>query len=248
MPDSPMEKLYYEDIFNQNGASYHKAMDLWPNARDKEFNTALTFLDLNSGDTVLDVPAGGGYLKAYLPDNVRYSGYDFSTGFGHDAGEIAKCSETDIPIADNSVDHIICLAALHHVENRTGFYAEAKRVLKANGTLLIGDIITGSTQDHFLNGFVDHWNKLGHQGDFILPRREAAELASVGMSSRYSEREYEWCFQSRVDAQDYFRLLFTMNKTPPTELLDQQLDKLGARQEDTQFTVQWHLGFIVATP
>ena len=241
------KNIYYEEIFNHNGASYHAAMELVPNARDEEFNTALSFLNLKANDVVLDVPAGGGYLKRYLPENIEYHAYDFSTGFGENIIEVNKCTETYIPIANQSVDHIVCLAAMHHVENRTGFYEEAKRILKPTGTLLIADVLLGSLQDDFLNSFVDKWNKLGHKGDFMQVEREAQELASVGFESSLIDKEYDWCFDSAVQARNYCRLLFAMNKNPSDRYIDKQIDRLGTKKTNSQFLMSWRLGFITAT-
>jgi len=246
MHESSKGQIYYEELFNHNGASYHAAMKLVPNARDEEFNTALSFVDLNANDVVLDVPAGGGYLKSYLPDNIDYHAYDFSNGFSHNNIEINKCSETSIAMPDNSVDTIFCLAAMHHIENRLGFYQEAKRILKPDGTLLIADALVGSLQDSFLNTFVDRWNKLGHKGDFMQAERETKELAFIGFESTSSDEEYYWKFDSLEQARHYCRLLFAMDKNPSDNEVDVQLKLLGTKKTSSQFLMNWRLGFITA--
>lgn len=246
MTDAKDRKIFYEEIFNHNGASYHAAMELVPNARDEEFNTALSFVDLKPNDVVLDVPAGGGYLKRYLPDNIEYHAYDFSIGFGDNDINVNKCTETSIPMADNSVDYLFCLAAMHHVENRLGFYKEAKRVLKDNGTLIIADALLGGEQDNFLNTFVDQWNSLGHKGDFMQADREAKDLVTIGFESTFSDEKYYWTFDSPEQARSYCRLLFALNKNPSDTQIDQELQKLGTKKTSSQFLMGWRLGFITA--
>ena len=246
MPKTENDNIFYEEIFNTNGTSYHSAMKLVPNARDTEFKTALSFLDLNPGDTLLDVPAGGGYLKAYCPDDIHYHGYDFSTCFGHNDIGINKCTETNIPMDDQSVDKIVCLAAMHHVEDRIGFYQEAKRLLKPNGRLVIADALLGSQQDYFLNSFVDQWTKLGHRGNFMQTTRETKDLASIGFETTFHDQHYTWVFESPEQAKSYCRLLFTLNKNPTDSQIDDQLDKLGTKKTSSQFLMNWSLGFITA--
>ncbi|RBP52866.1 class I SAM-dependent methyltransferase [Arenicella xantha] len=242
-----MAEKYYAEIFKQNGASYHQAMQLQTNARDQEFLAALSYLELKKGDNILDVPAGGGYLKAYLPDGLDYLGYDFAGAFGHGQTNVTTCDETLIELPNNSVDNIICLAALHHVEDRLGFYQELKRILKPEGKLIIGDILQHSPQDAFLNNFVDQWNSLGHQGDFLQPQREQQELVSVGFRSELTQENFDWIFSNREQARDYFRLLFSMDKHPEDSAIDDAMEKLGTKSTSTHFYVNWCLGFISAT-
>ncbi len=246
MSESTDAQKYYEEIFNHSGASYHAAMKLLPNARDDEFRTALSFVNLKTNKVVVDVPAGGGYLKRYLPDDIEYHAYDFSTGFGNNEVEVNKCAESSIPMPDNSVDTLFCLAAMHHVENRLGFYQEARRILKPDGCLLIADVLLGSKQDDFLNIFVDQWNSLGHKGDFMQAKRETKELATVGFNSSFSDESYYWKFDSAEQANSYCRLLFAMDKNPSDRDIDKQIDKLGTKKTNSQFLMSWRLGFITA--
>lgn len=63
----------YEQIFLKRADAYQKAMELFPNARDHGFQLAVDAAGIKSGETVCDAPAGGGYLRAYLPGDIgRY--------------------------------------------------------------------------------------------------------------------------------------------------------------------------------
>lgn len=241
-----MPEKYYAEIFAQNGASYHRAMQKWPTARDEEFEMTLSFLNLIGDEHILDVPAGGGYLENYLPKDCKYTGLDFSGGFGSEHNQVSKCAETQFELADSCIDAVVSLAALHHIEQRRGFYREVHRVLKPGKPFLIADIVVGSRADRFLNTFVNSWTKLGHQGNFIDPERDTNHLKESGFSAEYSSRSYHWNFNSKEAATDYFRLLFTLDLNPSVKILDKEISNLGACDTGQSFQVDWSLGFIKA--
>ena len=240
-----MADKYYAEIFNHSGASYHRAMELCPKARDEEFNAAFSLLQLNSGDRLLDVPAGGAYLKQFLGDDIDYHGFDFSNGFVSNL-EIKECSETQIPIEANSIDKVICLAAMHHVQDKKGFVSELYRCLVSGGLLLIADVIANSKEAIFLNGFVDHWNSLGHDGDFINFERDSALLKELGFKTQSMTKHYLWNFESEDKCYEYLRLLFSLDKQPSAPELTKAVGQLGVSEANSGFHLNWSLGFIVA--
>ena len=50
----------YEQIFRQRADAYQKAMELYPAARDREFQLAVEFARIQPGEVVCDAPSGGG--------------------------------------------------------------------------------------------------------------------------------------------------------------------------------------------
>jgi len=241
MPDK-----YYAEIFKHSGTSYHKAMQRFPAARDEEFKAALSLLDLTHGSRLLDVPAGGGYLRSYLPESIDYIGLDFSSGFAT-LGEIDQCSETNTAFNDDSIDNAVCIAALHHVENKPGFFQELNRCLRPGGQLLIGDVVANSPEADFLNGFVNDWNSLGHNGTFISLRHDTQILQEAGFSSHTTIKRYHWNFDSQTDCHHYLRLLFALDKNPTEAQLDAAISQLGTKKTTSGFHLNWSLGFISAT-
>jgi SAM-dependent methyltransferase len=56
---------------------------------------------------------------------------------------------TDLPLADGNVDHVVCSLALAHLSDLRPFFAEAARVMRPGGHLLLVDTrghFTGSTR------------------------------------------------------------------------------------------------------
>ena len=111
----------YEQIFRQRADAYQKAMELYPAARDREFQLAVSAADIRPGDVVCDAPSGGGYLRAYLPDGVQhYLAVETATEFtGHcQLGEndrVVRSPLTRLDLDDGSVDVCINLACVKSV-------------------------------------------------------------------------------------------------------------------------------------
>ncbi len=221
-------------------------MQLCPKARDEEFVTALSLLQPSTKNVVLDVPAGGAYLREYLNNDIQYQGFDFSTGFNRNQN-VEACTETYIPLPDSSVDKAICLAAIHHVEHKAEFVKELHRCLAPYGRLVIGDIIANSEPADFLNGFVDTWNSLGHDGDFIKPRRDIALLEHAGFKARFQTNHYHWNFANSAECHNYLRQLFALDKRPSTNELNDAIQTLGVTESASGFRLNWSLGFLIAT-
>lgn len=241
-----MTTKFYAEIFRHSGASYHKAMQLFPSARDEEFKTALSLLGLQPQDQLLDVPAGGGYLKRYLHPSNQYLGFDFSGGFAPNS-DIKSCSETHIPLQNDTADGAICLAALHHVQDKSAFIKELQRCLVPGRRAVIGDVVTNTKEAHFLDGFVNQWNSLGHQGNFIEPDRDLSLLKKSGFEAHFHTTSYHWDFSTQADCHQYIRLLFALDKRPPTAELSAALELLGTSGTQSKFQLNWSLGFLVAT-
>ncbi|WP_424962499.1 class I SAM-dependent methyltransferase [Ekhidna sp.] len=232
----------YEDIFNQRGRSYHLAMERYPNAREEEFHAAVKRLCQTPKSTILDLPAGGGYLQQYLSEDINYLAYDFSGEFNDNHSNIKKCKESKVDIDDESIDEVVSLAALHHIVARKDFYSEMYRILKDGGRLIIADAIAGSRIEEFLNGFLDQWNSMGHRGRFIK-EEDLKEIREVGFNVKMETDKYHWNFDSRASAMDFFRLLFCLDLNPSDQEIMIAFKKLGV-MESSGFSVTWELGFL----
>lgn len=246
------EQLNYTEIFNQRGKSYEQAMRKYPLARIQEFTNIVQLADLEHGLTVCDVPSGGGYLKDFMQHNTHLISIDTSKIFFEllnqdEQSQIIHCPNlAEIPLSSNSVDRIISLAGLHHVESRLNFYQEAYRLLKNNGLFCIADVKTGSGVADFLNIFVDRYSTTGHQGDF-LTITDQQYLEKAGFQVTFSDvMQYHWSFDSIEDMTSYCRQLFGMDKAKDEEVLQGIETYLGYQLIENKCYMNWELLFLKA--
>ena len=102
----------------------------------------------------------------------------------------------DIPVKAGSVDTVISLAALHHVDEKKRFFSDAYRILRRGGPLTIADVRTQSAVSGFLDGFVNEHNTMGHRGNYIHAKTHK-ELAQSGfMIMESSVIPFHWGFDS----------------------------------------------------
>lgn len=242
----------YEQIFSQRADAYQKAMELYPTARDREFRLAVESARVEVGDVVCDAPSGGGYLRAYLPEGVQcYLAVETAPDFtGHcELGEndrIVRSPLTCLDLDDNSVDVCINLAGSHHLEDKTAFFREAARVLKAGGRLVLADVQAGSATDTFLNRFVHENNSMGHEGLF-LDTGTARDLASCGFNIE-SDRlvTLPWSFEDRGHMAVFCKLLFGMDLASAESVARGIEDILGCIPGPGKVNLAWPLRYIAA--
>ena len=102
---------------------------------------------LRDGDTILDVACGNGRLLRMLSRKARVKAYgiDISEEMVATARELNREAEfavgsaDQLNFSDNTLDLITVCCAFHHFTKPKVFMAEAHRVLKPGGKLLIAD-------------------------------------------------------------------------------------------------------------
>jgi len=137
----------YSDIFQKRADRYHAAMAAFPMARRQEFQHAAQRLALTPGSAVCDIPAGGGYLADFIDGcqvcfHFLETSHEFAVQCPRSSRHrVIECALAGtLPLADNSMDRVLSLAALHHVNNKPGIYREFKRILRRGGKLVIADV------------------------------------------------------------------------------------------------------------
>jgi len=240
----------YRNIFDERGRAYDAAMRSVPGARRHEFANTLAFLDLRPGETLCDMPSGGGYVHAFLPEGVDLVSIETSRVFYEQCGERSPgrrhLSALDsLPLSDASVDAVMSLAGLHHLDDRTGPFREAFRILRPGGRACFADAQAGSPVAHFLNGFVHEHSSMGHTGRF-LDDAARRELEAVGFRMAAVEaRKYAWEFPDAASMVDYCRDLFGIDRADADDIHDGITRILGV-EERAGCHMSWELLFLLA--
>jgi SAM-dependent methyltransferase len=213
----------YEDIFTARGDAYHEAMTRWPEARAEELALLIDALKPQAGETLLDAPAGGGYLAARLPAGVRYIAVEAARPFFERCPEDDRCRRVlsplaKIPLPDRSADLVTCLTGLHHEPDVGSVLAELVRVLRPGGRLGVADVALGSAPDRFLNGFVHEHSSTGHQGAFFdAALADALREAGLGEVT-LARMPLRWHFPDAVAMAAFVRLLFGVDRASAAEI------------------------------
>ena len=215
----------------------------------------LVLAEVQPGQVLLDVPSGGGYLAAYLDQNVSLLGAETSAVFMSRVAQqtYKNCYKVDslavLPLADASVDVIYSLAGLHHVDNREEVYREFRRLLKPQGRLVMADVAAGSDVAVFLNGFVDQHCRIGHQGNFWAEELPG-QLADAGFDMAYDQLlDAEWQFDNRESMGHFCRHLFGLELASLEQVIAALEQGLKVRElADGGVILSWCLRYICARP
>ncbi len=247
----------YEDIFNARGDSYVDAHRLAPDARNLEADVILERLRLGDSRSLIDMPAGGGFLADEI--DRRYSqeaaGLDVlsvepSPGFAarihpRHRSRIAPLSDTGL--TDGCADRISSLAGLHHIEDKQAIFAEMARILGAGGLLVVADVGLDESNAVFLNDTVDRYSETGHKGLFFAPGELAslARLAGLKVIEETLE-SYHWTFPSRSVLVHYCRELFGLEKASLDVVEDEIERTIGIVSDDSGASLPWSLRVLSA--
>jgi SAM-dependent methyltransferase len=218
--------MNYLKSFTNRTHSYLNAVEIYEDVLHEEIITAINNLHLKKNDVLLNIFAGGTPIDKYIKQelNIKYLAFDMHTEFL--TNSIHKCSVDKIPLKTNSVNKIICLATLHHlnIDERNILYNELNRILVHGGTLVIADVISNSPQAKWLNEFVDKYNTNGHKGLFFT-NDDSELIERCGFNVDVSINKYNWNFKDKECLLNFCKLLFGLNLCTDDNLLLNSIKK-----------------------
>ncbi|KRB44434.1 bifunctional 2-polyprenyl-6-hydroxyphenol methylase/3-demethylubiquinol 3-O-methyltransferase UbiG [Phenylobacterium sp. Root700] len=234
--------LEYGDIFETRGRPYHRAMTRQPQARRREFEQLFARRPLGAGETILDLPAGGGYLQTMVPDGCLVEGYELSAGFG---GRETVLDPAE-PWPLDRFDRVVCLAALHHIEDKAGFLGKLISHTAPGGVLHAADVAQDAPIAAFLDDFVGRFNVTGHEGAY-LDRRTFEQVEGAQIAA-YEERDCPWAFETEAAMLEFCADLFGLTACPPDELLAALKRYVGIADGAGGPVLNWRLTYVDLIP
>jgi SAM-dependent methyltransferase len=132
---------------------------------------------------VLDVGAGAQPYRTLLPRDVRYRAIDIaeaSSVFGYDLPDTEHFDGHRWPLVDESADLVLATETLEHVLEPSLFLAEARRVLRKDGRLIL--TVPFSARWHYIPH--DYWRFTPSSLRSML---EAAGFSEVAVYARGNE-------------------------------------------------------------
>jgi ArsR family transcriptional regulator len=161
------------ESFHRQGADWDEMRALELPAPDVEA-ALLAHVPEHGVDRLLDIGTGTGRVLELLAPRIRHGlGVDASkamlalararlarAGLSHCSVRLADMYR--LPLADHAVDMVVLQMVLHYAEQPESVIAEAARVLRPGGTLLVVDLLAHGRTDltgrlaHRWPGFSDH--------------------------------------------------------------------------------------------
>lgn len=174
------------NITNQTRQTYDDIAEEFSNTRHTIWPELLPILGyIKDGDKILDAGCGNGRILTLFSDkSVDYTGIDpsgklieLAKKLHPNQGTFLTSQVEKLPFADNSFDHILMIAVLHHIPSqslRQQALLELKRVLKPGGMFFLTNwnrwqvkFIFYIIKGLFVPGF--------DLGDFYLPWQNKAQ-------------------------------------------------------------------------
>lgn len=136
-------------------------------------------------ERILDVGGGTGRAAAALGSAVVVDPAAGMLRRARRAGHPAvRADAAALPVAECSVDAVVVLDALHHVPDREGALAEAARVLRPGGVLVVRDFDGGHPGGRLL---VLAERLVGFHSSFFTREALQKAVAAVGLEARTVE-------------------------------------------------------------
>lgn len=128
-------------------------------------NTHETVFELvgnGPGSRIVDVPCGSGAFVQRLKDHAYQDvlAIDIEDGLEIEHGSFRQGDMTDqLPLSDQSVDTLVCIDGIEHIDRQQDFVAEVVRVLRPGGEFIVSTPNISSIRSRWKWLMTGHHNK-----------------------------------------------------------------------------------------
>lgn len=160
---------------------------------------SIQHMNIQPGETVLDLGIGTGASLNYYPAHARVIGVDLSSGMLREARKkivelrltnsaVFRGNALELPFDDNSFDHIFISHVISVVSQPELLVAEAQRVARSGGRIVI---LNHFLSDNRFIGLLEKWanplcEKIGWRSDLAL--NDLVHKTGVEIDYRYKLR------------------------------------------------------------
>ncbi|GAB2026918.1 class I SAM-dependent methyltransferase [Lactovum odontotermitis] len=190
-PHEHNHELESSQYYDQIAGNFDHSWDGFLSSFFKRF--IVKHLEIPKEVQLLDIGCANGKLLSMLEKKQQFhgTGIDISEKMVivaralHPEFKFVAGSAQDLPFADNSFDIAVCSASFHHFPDPAGFLAEASRIIKPDGKLVIAEIRI-PVVTRIYNRLV---TQNSHEGDVKMYRPKELSQIFTGNGWKISRRK-----------------------------------------------------------